>query len=172
MKATHAFAKTLALVALIVAVGATAATWNAARVSAFNPQPDPPAFAYVGIVFSQTARLSVVTDSEVQPGSCRQVELQFVDAAGHTLAQTIQPLRPGRGVFLDLNHEDIRGVENPTRVEVRGMVSCPADPSSQGDGSGRKMPPLAADVQVIDNVTGKTEAVVPSVQGVIPSVQR
>ena len=171
MKTQSNFPKALSIAVLFVLASAFAAIWQTTRVSAFNPQPDPPAFAYIGISFSQTARLSVVTDRDVAQGPCRNIELQFVDARGHTLVHSIQPLRAGRAVFLDLDRNEIQGAEN-ARVEVRGVVKCPADPSAPASDSDRGGPSLFADVQVFNNETGKTEVVLPAVQSIVPAVQR
>lgn len=171
MKTQSNFSKALSIAGLFVVASAFAAIWTTTRVSAFNPQPDPPAFAYIGISFSQTARLSVVTDRDVQPGPCRNIELQFVDVGGHTLAQTIQPLRAGNALFLDLNRNEIRAADN-ARVEVRGVVKCPADPTEPASEPERGRSSLFADVQVFNNETGKTEVLLPAVQSIVPAVQR
>lgn len=71
MNTSRSIVRAVTSAALVIAATAAVAVWHANQVKAFNPQPDPPALAYVGIVFSQTARLSVVTDAEVSPGPCR-----------------------------------------------------------------------------------------------------
>src|SRR2546422_10941571 len=93
MKARKVLSKIFTAAALAAVLLAAIAVLDRNRASAFNPQPDPPAFGMVGITNEQTARVNVVDVGEVQPGPCRsssgevqpgpcrvQVELTFFDA--------------------------------------------------------------------------------------------
>ena len=62
MKARNTFSKVFGLAALAASLVATAAILDkgTGRVSAFNPQPDPPAFGLVSLNPGQTLRLNVV----------------------------------------------------------------------------------------------------------------
>ncbi len=153
----------IAFAALFVIVAISS---NTLHVKAFNPQPDPPAFAYIGLIFNQTARLSVSSDRDVAPGPCRQVNLKFVDAEGNTLAESTQNLVPNRGAFLDLNRNLLPSTS--ARAEVRPFVACLATDNPENDRSRS----LVADVQIFNSETGKTEIILPAVYRGLPAVQR
>ena len=73
-----------------IALGVLGACGGAFQLWAFNPQPDPPAFAMVGIDPSATVRLNVVNIGSVPPGPC-DVGLAFADSAGRILMQVKSP---------------------------------------------------------------------------------
>ena len=138
-------------------------------VKALTLQPDPPAFPMMGLVYNQTARLSVVTDrAEVPPGPCSQVRLQFVDSDGAVLAQTTQPLTANRAIFLDLNRNAVAAAF--PRIEVRGVVRCVGEavPPPEPD---RGVQPLLAGIEVFNSETGKTEGMLPAAQRLLPTAQ-
>ena len=146
MKGKHIFVKTLALVTLIVAAGATIATWTASSVSAFNPQPDPPAFGAFGITHQQTALMSVRLDAdEGRRARPVRVELLFHDSDGNVLAHTEQTIEPEHSVSFALN-----GAEQPIggdgmRLTFNPCVKVLNNPNH--DGQAR----LIGSLEVFDN---------------------
>jgi len=118
-----------------------------ARVSAFNPQPDPPAFGMLAVTHGQTARLNVVDATDVPPGPCREVELMFLDSEGNIRQRSVQCLMSGRAAFLDLNGNFLEQIDN--RTEIRGKVHLINPPE-------RTVTNLVATIEVFDNETGKT----------------
>ena len=137
---------------LMVALGAPAVLllWPALRVHAFNPQPDPPAFGMIGIDPFGTARMNVVCaegplPGGIPPGPC-DVTMQLRDVSGHVLKQMMVTLQPGQGAFLDQ-----RGMDLPT-TSMRHTLLQPFIPQA-----GRGF--ILATVEVFDNLTGRTTAV-------------
>ena len=124
---------------------------------AFNLQPDPPAFALIGVTPFETARLGVVNvgEASVPPGPCR-IQLQFADVQGNALKQDVVTVMPGHAASLDLSAET-----SARRLEVHPSFAILPD-SARGCR-------LAADVQLIDNITSRTLAILPAVQ--LPAVQ-
>jgi len=74
--------------------------------TAFNPQPDPPAFGIVSINPDQTIRLNVVCWEHdvagVPPGPCHG-ELMLHDMTGNIVARKSVSLAPGQADFLDFS---------------------------------------------------------------------
>src|SRR6195256_3656290 len=60
MKYRNVFTKSLVMIALVSVVMAVVGVWLITYVSAFNPQPDPPAFGLISLNPGQTLRLNVV----------------------------------------------------------------------------------------------------------------
>jgi hypothetical protein len=128
--------KALSVMALAAILLAAAAIWDnsTSRVSAFNPQPDPPALGMLGITPEQTARLNVINWGDRSgpiPSGDRpvQVELSFFDSQGNLLLRSTETLMEGHAAFLDLNGAtlfpsgdvgDAVGLSN--RAEIRGGV--------------------------------------------------
>lgn len=157
MKAAYVFTRTLALVVLIVGTGATVATWDAARVSAFNPQPDPPALGAIGITHEQTALISARLEADDSRGerSARpvRVELLFHDSDGNVLARTEQTIEPEHSVSFALNGGEIPIRADGMRVEVQPCVKILRNPNDHGQAR------LIGSVEVFDNFgpdAGKT----------------
>lgn len=124
------------------------AAW--ARLVAFDPQPDPPAFGVVSITPDQTIRLNAVCSEHgvkgTPPDPCR-AELMFHDAAGNVLASKIVRLRPGQSTSLDYTI----GVRTDA-LQRAGIVPCVLpDPEH-----GRVLPTT----EVFDNTNGQTVLVV------------
>lgn len=86
--------------ALLVALGALSRT-----TSAFNPQPEPPAFGLVNLVAGQDLRINIVCSEHgarrVPPGPCTG-ELMFHDADGNTLSSQQVRLSPGQSTSVAL----------------------------------------------------------------------
>lgn len=109
----------------VVAVGALAMLAPMLHVTAFNPQPDPPAFGLIGIDPSETVRLNAIcADTPLPggfpPGPCTLM-LVFRDTSGRALTQMTATLQPGQGTSLDLNGTQT-GARNG-RMEVQPYVS-------------------------------------------------
>jgi len=132
-----------------------AAGWAAAVVvlgtmsdaaTAFNPQPDPPAFGIVSINPDQTIRLNVVCWEHdvagIPPGPCHG-ELMLHDMAGNILARQTVSLAPGQAAFLDFTY----GVR-ASPADVVGIDPCwiPAPTS------GHALPTA----EVFDTLSGRT----------------
>jgi len=96
--------KTLAAgwAAAVVVLGTAAGT-----ATAFNPQPDPPAFGIVSINPDQTIRLNVVCWEHdvggIPPAPCHG-ELMLHDMAGNIVARKSVSLAPGQADFLDFTY--------------------------------------------------------------------
>ena len=135
--------KTLAvgLAAAALVLGAMSGT-----ATAFDPQPDPPAFGIVSINPDQTIRLNVVcwahNVDDLPPGPCRG-ELMFHDVAGNIVARQSVRLAPGQAAFLDFT----LGVRT-SPGDLVGIVPCVIP----GPNSGRGLPT----VEVFDTLSGKT----------------
>ena len=119
----------------------------------------------IGVAPEQTARLNVLNLNPVvgTPTIC-SVELQFVDALNKLLkTDIVSNIPPGQAVALDLRREDIAAA-SPARQEIRGVVRNPAIlPPATASGPNIPVPPackIAANVEVFDEVTGVTQAVV------------
>jgi len=160
MNTNRAVIEMLTVAALaIVLFGASSIGNNSPhRVSAFNPQPDPPAFGMLAITHEQSARLNVAETGDVQPGPCRQVEMTFFDGQGNELLRSSQCVTPGHAVFLDLN--GISLVSTTPRTEIRAKVHViepPGDPD-------RNQINIVPTLEVFDNESGRTTVVLPAVQ--------
>jgi hypothetical protein len=133
----------------VVAISALVMVWPVPRVSAFNPQPDPPAFSMIGIDPFETVRLNALCadgllPGDVPPGPC-DVTLTFRDMSGRTIKQMTATLQPGQGTFLD-----IRGMEGSSsgrRMEIQPRIL----PAGRGF--------ILATVEVFDDATGRTAAI-------------
>jgi hypothetical protein len=153
MKARNA-SKVITVAVLASILIATATLLDRTRVSAFNPQPDPPAFGMLAVTHGQTARLNVVDTMDVPPGPCREVELMFLDSEGNIRQRSVQCLMSGHAAFLDLNGNFLELTDN--RAEIRGKVHLINPPE-------RTMTNLVATIEVFDNETGRTSFIlVPS----------
>ena len=150
MKARNASSKVITVAVLAGILIATATLLDRSRVSAFNPQPDPPAFGMLAVTHGQTARLNVVDTMDVPPGPCREVELMFLDSMGNIRQRSVQCLMSGHAAFLDLNGDFLELIDN--RAEIRGKVHL-IDPSE------RTMTNFVATIEVFDNETGRTSFV-------------
>ena len=147
MKARNASSKVITVAVLAGILITTATLLDRTRVSAFNPQPDPPAFGMLAVTHGQTARLNVVDTMDVPPGPCREVELMFLDSEGNIRQRSVQCLMSGHAAFLDLNGNFLELTDN--RAEIRGKVHLINPPE-------RTMTSFVATIEVFDNETGRT----------------
>jgi len=147
MKARNASSKVITVAVLAAILITTATLLDRTRVSAFNPQPDPPAFGMLAVTHGQTARLNVVDTMDVPPGPCREVELMFLDSEGNIRQRSVQCLMSGHAAFLDLNGNFLEQTDN--RAEIRGKVHLINPPE-------RTMTSFVATIEVFDNETGRT----------------
>jgi hypothetical protein len=139
------------------------------RVDAFNPQPDPPGYGMIGITEGQTLRISVVntapvpTESNVPPDPVRVV-IMFRDASGNLLVnaggtpiQRAALLNGGQSVALNLNADNFSRFGQ--RMEVRPDVRI-----QEPDGvNGVPPDPVIPTAEVINNLNGRTQFVLPHV---------
>src|SRR6266581_4107052 len=68
-------------------------------------------FALMGVTTGQSARLNALnmgSRSSTQDSSCG-VQLQFLDAQGVVLKQTLVTVSPGKGISLDLSRNQVPG---------------------------------------------------------------
>lgn len=132
-------------VLLLAAVVGAAVLWKASKVTAFNPQPDPPGFGLVAFDPNQTMRFNVscpnVNVGGAPPGPCRGT-LNFFDTRGGSLKQADYSLNPGESFSLDLTAKEV-GFEG-NRAEIQPSISPAA---------GRAVP----SVEVFNANTGKTD---------------
>jgi hypothetical protein len=150
MKARNASPKVITVAVLAGILTATATLLDRTRVSAFNPQPDPPAFGMLAVTHGQTARLNVVDTMDASTGPCREVELMFLDSEGNIRQRSVQCLMSGHAAFLDLNGNFLEQTDN--RAEIRGKVHLINPPE-------RTMTNFVATIEVFDNETGRTSFV-------------
>ena len=136
MKTSRIIARTIASVALIIASCAAVAVWQANQVKAFNPQPDPPAFAAAGITNGQTALITARLDADesrsgrgAQPV---QVELLFHDSDGNVLARSVQTVEPEHVVWFMLTGGDLPIRGDGMRFEIQPCVKILNDPNNVG----------------------------------------
>lgn len=128
----------------------------------------------IGVALNQTARLNALSlnPNTGTPIVC-SVQLQFVDAQNNVLkTATVANIPPGQAVALDLRREDIT-TATPARLEIRGVVVDPAAPPPVSAG-GTNIPVgpacrIAANVEVFDDTTGATQAMVGVVRRLAPS---
>jgi len=144
------FSKVFTFLLFTGAIVGTVAVWNATRVKAFNPQPDPPAFAMLGITHGQTARLNVVDTMDVPPGPCREVELMFLDSVGNIRRRSVQCLMSGHAAFLDLNGDFLEMTGNRAQIRAKVHLINPTEGT---------MTNFVATIEVFDNETGRTSFV-------------
>jgi hypothetical protein len=128
-----------------LAVGAVVLGAMSGTATAFNPQPDPPAFGIVSINPDQTIRLNVVCWEHdvdgVPPGPCHG-DLMFHDMAGNVVTMQTVRLGPGQAAFLDFT--PVRGTNPGNPV---GLDPCwIPDPNS-----GRALPTT----EVFDTSSGR-----------------
>jgi len=140
----------------------------AGPMRAFNPQPDPPGFGFIGVTPGETLRLNVSNITAAGPRNsppdpCK-VELTFVDAAGVELLPAVQTtLAPGESTSVDLNGADlftgVTGVDAVSvlsRVEVRPMIRILSNSSTDARASLLPPGPCVSTIELIDNQTGRT----------------
>jgi hypothetical protein len=130
-------------------------------VHAFNPQPEPPGFGMVGVINSQTARLTASLAAPPEPdhggfppGPCRgELRLQFLDQAGRVVVERTVRIATGESMAL--------------RSHIRATVSWIAPPEPE-----RGFPPgpcrasgLFGTVEVYNTDSGATQFVLPGTFG-------
>lgn len=176
--------RTRAAIAVVVAIAIGAAVVARAQISnpgtpvGFNPQPDPPGFAFglIGLTRGQTARLSVANlgltppDPNLPP-PCR-VMVSFVDVNGAPLVNDDgQPVRrsftleAGHAAFLQINGDvfvgraggDVGTNGAPLRVNFRPIVALQRR-------AGEIPPPCIPSFEVIDNATAQMLVLNPGVK--------
>ncbi len=130
------------------------------HAGAFNPQPDPPGYGMVGIADGETARLNIVNvgvpdpTTGIPPGPCR-ARLQFVDADGNELASRGVAPEMGHAKFLDFTPRFVpvdTAAGAPLRAEIRAVVLTD---------NGVPPGPCRVTLEIFDNVTGRSEVVLP-----------
>jgi len=127
------------------------------HAGAFNPQPDPPGYGMVGIADGQTARLNIVNigvpdpTTGVPPDPCR-ARLQFVDADGSELASRGVAPEMGHAKFLDFTPSFLSTNGGPLRAEIRAVVLTD---------NGAPPGPCRVTLEIFDNVTGRSDIVLP-----------
>lgn len=129
----------------VAAVFGSTAFYTVNHLSAFNPQPDPPAFAALQVFPSETATLYAYCAAETPFGTAAaacDVSLSFRDAHGATLRQSTLNLRPGQTGFLELP---------PVEAVAAGGPSVIVPVVRPGMG-GRLLPA----VQVVERAAGRT----------------
>ncbi len=132
-------------VAAALTAGAIVLGVMSSTASAFNPQPDPPAFGIVNINPDQTMRLNVVCwehDVGGLPPSPCHGDLMFHDMSGSVMAIQTVKLAPGQAAFLD--YTPVRGA---IPRNLAGIEPCwIPDPTS-----GRALPTA----EVFDTPSGR-----------------
>jgi len=149
--------------------------FGAQQVRAFNPQPDPPGYGFVGITQGQTIRINVVNttppDPNLPPDPVRVV-ITFRDTDGNLFRNAegvpirrAELLQAGKSDSIDLNGDSFARMADVTgRIQVRPVVQIQqADPID-----GHPPDPCIPTVEIFNNANGRTQFMVPFV----PVVQR
>ncbi|SPE43580.1 exported hypothetical protein [Candidatus Sulfopaludibacter sp. SbA3] len=122
-------------------------------IQAFNPQPDPPGFALIGVTpVNEFARLNVsnVAIPGISLGGSCDVELSFGDGQGRTLKSAMVTLAQGKSASLDVTATDIRATASDLAVAPRVELL----PAVQRGGNCL----LNSSVEVVATATGQTSA--------------
>lgn len=136
--------------------GAMASTMASTMIDSFSPN-----FGMFGITQGQTARLNVVNLETGEFVPCIRVELSFIDGDGNTLLQKVYDVDRGKSAFLDLNGNQFVG--RGGRTQIRAQVRFVGTPDTRDDPFFRNCLPT---LEVIDNVTGRTNFIVPDSVGI------
>lgn len=123
-------------------------------IRAFNPQPDPPGFAMIGVTpVNEYARLNVsnVAIPGINFGGSCQVQLSFGDGQGRTYKQELVTLAQGKSVSLDVTQTDIAPPTTVNSVDV-GPARVELLPAVQREGNCS----LVSSVEVVATATGQT----------------
>lgn len=137
-------------IAAVVACGVCAVK----VIQAFNPQPDPPGFAMIGVTpESQFARLNVsnVAVPGISFGGSCEVQLSFSDGQGRTFKSNLITLSQGKSASLDVTAADLIAT-NVTAVAPNPRVELL--PAVQRAGNCL----LNSSVEVVATATGQTSA--------------
>lgn len=135
MKTRNTFSKVFGLAALAACLVATAAILDKStgRVSAFNPQPDPPAFGAFGITHEQTARLNarVFVNDDRSTERLRPVviEFDFEDSEDNLIRSMVQTVEAGHSAFLDLNGGMLPIGGDGMRAETQACIKMLNNPN-------------------------------------------
>ena len=92
------------------------------QVNAQTPYQPGVGFAIVGLASGQSLRVNALnlgTGSSAPESRCT-VTLQFLDANGQALKQTVATLRPGKAAFLDLGRDEVAG--DDARAPIRAVL--------------------------------------------------
>ena len=142
------------------------------RASAQSPYQPGVGFPMVGIATGESARVNALNKGSGSPApntSCG-VTLQFFDAQGQLLKQTVVTLQPGKAAFLDLSRDAVQA-EGP-RVEIRAVLlfgyfgGAPPGPGGLRGFDCNILPSL----EVYDNRTGRTSFVLTDAKPMPPPV--
>ena len=90
--------------------------------NAQSPYQPGVGFAMIGIGTGQTVRVNALnlgTGSSAPDPRCIAT-LQFLDADGQVLKQTVTTIRPGKGAYLDLRSDELH--QNDARMPIRGVL--------------------------------------------------
>jgi hypothetical protein len=138
--------------------------------SAQAPYQPGVGFAIVGIATGESALVSALNLGTASPRSNTScgVTLQFLDAQGHVLKQTVVKLQPGKAASLGLSRETV-----PTpgsRAEIRAVLlfgyagGAPPGPAMLQQFDCNIVPSL----QIYDDHTGRTSFVLTDVKSLPP----
>jgi len=119
MKNLQRIRKPVIVLAVIAAVA-----MGAMRLSAFNPQPDPPAFGLVAMTPSEAARFNTTCPNVkvhgVDPCPCVGA-LLFYDAQGALISSARYQLTPGQSFSLDVTSSQVR-FDGTGRAELQPII--------------------------------------------------
>lgn len=123
--------------------------------------------AMVGIAAGQTARLNVLNPGVLPPalGTVCTAEVAFLDGAGTVRKTAPVTVDPGRSVFVDLHSDTDLALTPADRLEIRATITEPGalpplPTSNSGSPATAPACKLVATLEVFDNVTGRTQAIV------------
>jgi len=165
----------VAIISLLAVVG----TWmgvRRAQAQTATPIPyplvlQPLTLGMVGLAPGQTARLYAlnlqgIPAARVNLPPCN-VTLSFIDDQGATLKTAAMNIDPGKATHLDLAHDDV--TRDSTRLQIRGVVQQTASATPLPVGTGALPLVLGCQatptLEIFDNTTGATAAVLESAKG-------
>ncbi len=135
------------------------ALFAAAPLMAFNPQPEPPGFGFIGIVSSQTARLNISYSAPPEPehgfppGPCTGLlQLRFYGQSGNVVAEKTTRVALGGSESLDFT-TSFHDIAPTSRSAIRAQASWVTVPPGPCRGA------VIGHVEVFSNATGETQFV-------------
>jgi hypothetical protein len=168
----------LIVVAIISLLAVAGIRMGVRRAQAQTATPIPYPFVLqpltlgmVGLAPGQTARLYAlnlqgIPAARVNLPPCN-VTLSFIDDQGATLKTAAMNIDPGKAVHLDLAHDDV--TRDSTRLQIRGVVQQTATPTPPPFATGALPLVLGCQatptLEIFDNTTGATAAVLESAKG-------
>ena len=124
--------------------------------------------AMVGIATGQTARLNLLNPGgeAVPAGLTCTANVTYFDGAGAVRKTATVVVAPGKNQFVDLHSDADLALTLDSRVEIRATIAVPAilPPASSSTSAPTPACQLVANLEIFDNITLRTQAVVGKVE--------